>query len=66
MTEICEKMNTCARQAQNDQIDFESDLMSSLEIASEFVPKQEPDEDDYTLSSDDDSVLQRPKSSTPK
>ena len=65
MTDIYSKVNTCARQAQTDQTDFESGLMSSLEIVSNFVPKQESD-DDLTLSSDDDSILQRPKASTPK
>ena len=65
MTDICGKVNTCARQAQTDQTDFESGLMSSLEIASNFIPKQESD-DELTLSSDDDSIIQRPKASTPK
>ena len=68
MSNICDKVTTCALEAREDEDDeeeindFESDMFQSLEVASHYVPKRESDEE-TSLS---DESLYNPKASTPK
>ena len=68
MSDICDKVTTCALEAREEEDDdennddFESDMFQSLEAASHYVPKRESDEE-TSLS---DESLYNPKASTPK
>ena len=67
MMNICDKINTCALQAQDNGEDagFKSDMFHSLEVATPYVPKRGNNDGEET-SSDDDNVGFCPKASTPK
>ena len=72
MSDVCDKLKTCAIQAQanlENDTNFESDLISSLEIASEHVPfhpSTDEGNSDGEIESSDDSVIFNPRASTPK